>query len=117
MKGARERDWRSCLCRKHEEAKLIFRECIKFRKSVLNEATHADNPPVPLSVKEGVELTLCPKPEGNEFHKFSCINRERVNCGTHLFSLLPEESSERGMVKWRRFDYVETGKLTSSGEK
>ena len=33
-----------------------------------------------------------PKPEGNEF-------------------------SERGMVKWRRFGYVETGKLTSSGEK
>ena len=117
MKGATERDRRSFLYRKHEEAKLVFSECIKFRKNVLKEVAHADNPPVPLSVKEAVELTLCPKPEGNEFHKFSCINRERVNCGTRLFRLLLEESSERGMVKWRRFDYVETRKLTSSGEK
>ena len=104
VKGATERDRRSCLYRTHEEAKLVLSECIEFRKNVLKEVNHADNPPVSLSVTEAVELTLCPKPEGNKFRKFCCINRERDNCGTLLFRLLPEESSERGMVKWRRFE-------------
>ena len=32
VKGARERDRQSCLCQKHEEARLVFSECVKFRK-------------------------------------------------------------------------------------
>ena len=116
VKGARERDRRSCLCRKHEEARLVFNECVKFRKNVLKEAAHADSPPVPSSLTEAVELTLCPKPEGSEFHKYCCISRTCEHCGTHLFRLLPEESSENGSVKWKRFEYVASGKVTSSGE-
>ena len=46
VKGARERGRRSCLCRKHEEARLVFNECVKFRKNMLKEAAHADTPPV-----------------------------------------------------------------------
>lgn len=115
VKGARERDRRSCLCRKHEEARLVFNECVKFRKNVL-KAAHADSPPVPSSLTEAVELTLCPKPEGSEFHKYCCISRTCEHCGTHLFRLLPEESSENGSVKWKRFEYVASGKVTSSGE-
>lgn len=80
MKGARERDRRSCLCRKHEEARLVFNKCIKFTRNVLKEAARADNPPVPLLLTEAVDLTLCPKPEGREFHKFCCINRTCVTC-------------------------------------
>ena len=83
---------------------------------MLKEAARDDNPPVPSSLREAVDLTLCPKPEGSEFHKFRCINRTCDHCGTHLFRLLPEESSEDDVVKWKRFDYVASGKLTSSGE-
>ena len=61
VKGARERDRRSCLCRKHEEARLVFNECVKFRNNVLKEAAHAETPPVPSSLTEAVELTLCPQ--------------------------------------------------------
>jgi len=63
-----------------------------------------------------VELTLCPKKEGSEFHKYCCINRTCKHCGTHLFRLLPEESSENGSVKWKRFEYVASGKVMSSRE-
>lgn len=116
VKGARERDRQSCLCRKHEEARLVFNECVKFRKNVLKEAAHADSPPVPSSLTEAVEPTLCPKPEGSEFHKYCCISRTCDHCGTYLFRLLPEESSENGSVKWKRFECVASGKVTSSGE-
>ena len=116
VKGARERDRQSRLCRKHEEARLVSDECAKFRKNVLKEAAHADAPPVPSSLTEAVELTLCPKPEGSEFHKYCCINRTCEHCGTHLFRLLPEESSENGSVQWKCFEYVASGKVTASGE-
>ena len=33
MKGARERDRQSCLCRKHVECKILFDSCMKFRKA------------------------------------------------------------------------------------
>jgi len=115
VKGASERDRRSCLRRKREEARLVFNECIKFRRNVLKEAAHADNPPVPSLLTEAVDLTLCPKPEGSEFHKICCVNRTCDNCGTHLFGLLPKESSEDDLVKWKRFDYMACGKLTISG--
>ena len=115
VKAARERDRRSCLYRKHEEARLVFNECFKFRKNLLEEVVNADNPPLLMSLSKAVEMTLCPKPEGSEFHKFGCINRTCDNCGTHLFRLLPEESSGSELVKWKCYDYVATGKLTSSG--
>lgn len=116
VKAARERDRRSCLCRKHEEATLVFNKCIKFRKNLLKEAVNADNPPLPMSLSKAVEMTLCPKPEGSEFHKFGCINRTCDTCGTHLFRLLPEESSGSELVEWKCYDYMATGKLTSSGD-
>ena len=56
----------------------------KFRKNLLEEAVNADNPPLPMSLSKAVEMTLCPKPEGSEFHKFGCVNRTCDNCGTPL---------------------------------
>ena len=32
VKQARERDQRSCLCRKHVETRIVFTNCMKFRK-------------------------------------------------------------------------------------
>ena len=51
-----------------------------------------------------------------EVLKYCCINRTCEHYGTHLFRLLPEENSENESVKWKRFDYVTSGKVTSSGE-
>ena len=115
VKGAKERDRRSCLCRKHEEGRIVFSECLKFRKNALNENSTLEIQ-VPASLNEAVEMTLCPKPEGSDFHRLSCIDRSCEECGTHLFKLLPEEQSEEGTTKWKRFDYVLTGKVTASGE-
>lgn len=61
-------------------------------------------------------MTLCPKPEGSDFHKLSCIDRKCSDCGTKLLDLLPEEIAEEGTVKWKRYDYAFTGKQTAAGE-
>ena len=37
VKAARERDRRSCLCRKHKEVRLVFNECVKVRKNLLRD--------------------------------------------------------------------------------
>ena len=46
VKAARERDRRSCSCRKHEEVRLVLNECVKVRKNLLKEVVNADNPPL-----------------------------------------------------------------------
>lgn len=61
-------------------------------------------------------MKLCPKPESSDFHRLCCIDRSCEECGTHRLKLLPEEQSEEGTTKWKRFDYVLTGKVTASGE-
>ena len=37
VKAAKERDRKSCLCRKHVEIKIVFGDCMKFRKAALKE--------------------------------------------------------------------------------
>lgn len=34
IRAAKEKDRRSCLCRKHVEAQIVFKDCMKFRKNV-----------------------------------------------------------------------------------
>ena len=68
-----------------------------------------------VSLNEAAEMT-CPKPEGSDFHRLCCIDQSCEECGTPLFKLLPEKQSEEGTTKWKRFDYVLTGKVKASGE-
>jgi len=42
VKGAKERDRRSCLCRKREEAGIVLNGCLKFRKNALKENANHD---------------------------------------------------------------------------
>ena len=34
IRAAKEKDRRSCLCRKHVEAQIVFKDCMKFRKNI-----------------------------------------------------------------------------------
>jgi len=61
-------------------------------------------------------MTLCPKPEASDFHRLCCIDWSCGECGTPLFKFLPEEQTEEGTTRWKRFEYVLTGKVTASGE-
>ena len=58
VKDAKERDRRSCLYLKHEETQIVFSECFKFQKNLLNENPTLEIPLV--SLNEAVEMTLCP---------------------------------------------------------
>ena len=111
VKQARERDKKSCLCRKHVEAQIVFNACMKHRKSVLKSASETitgTNCTVFRTVSEAVENTLCQKQDENTFHELKCIEREYENCGIEAFQLLPEETSTKGSVCWSRYEYVGT---------
>ena len=117
VKQARERDRKSCLCRKHVETQIVFSACMKFRKALLKKNPELESSvSVPKTVTEAATLTLCPKPEGSMFHNIKCLERQCSECGVHKLQLLPEENSDDGLVHWSRYEYVPTGKFLSNGQ-
>ena len=36
VKGARERDRQTCMCRQHVELQIVSKDCLKFHKKVLD---------------------------------------------------------------------------------
>ena len=121
VKGARERDRQTCMCRQHVELQIVFKNCMKFGKKVLDareEGAEEAGVEVYSSVSGMIEQTLCPLQEGQKFHKLQCLKRECEECGVEKLILLPEEKdeSDNHEVKWKRYDYVATGKLTTDGK-
>ena len=115
VKAAKEKDRRSCLCRKHVEIQVVFKDCMKFRKSALQNSVRLV--PVPGTVTEAVNVTLCPKPDGSPYHNLKCLQRQCPDCGVSKFAFLPEELLKDGpATKWRRYNYIGTGKFLSNGQ-
>jgi len=114
VKQAKERDRKSCLCRKHVETKMVFTACMKFRKAALINSDSSI--PVPKTLTECVNLTLCPKQDGASYHEMKCLERECSSCGVDGFRLLPEEMCKEGSVRWSCYEYVSTGKFLPDGQ-
>ena len=72
VKQAKERDRRSCLYRKHVEMQIVFQSCMKYRKELVKKSANIDESFVIKSVTEAAEKTLCPKPEGINYHNIKC---------------------------------------------
>ncbi|XP_031553522.1 uncharacterized protein LOC116290592 [Actinia tenebrosa] len=111
----REKDRRSCLCRKHVETQILFKDCMKYRKSI---CTNNASAPLHSSLTELVNTTLCKKPEGQIYHNLKCLTRECKECGVNKFVVLPEELSEsvQDEVTWKHYTYVGTSKFSSNGQ-
>ena len=114
VKQAKERDRKSCLCRKHVETKMVFTACMKFRKAAMINSDQSI--PVPKTLTECVDLTLCAKGDGASYHAITCLERECTSCGVDSFALLPEEMSKEGSVRWSCYENVSTGKFLPDGQ-
>ena len=69
VKQAKERDRRSCLCRKLVEIKIVFNSCMKFRRELIKKSGRDDESLYIIqSIKEAADRTLFPKPEGSIYH-------------------------------------------------
>lgn len=114
VKQAKERDRKSCLCRKHDETKMVFSACMKFGKATpVNSNEYF---PIPTTLTECVDLTLCPKPDGSSHHQIKCLERECSSCGIDGFKLPLEETCQEGSVRWSCYEYVPTGKFFEDGQ-
>ena len=114
VKQAKERDRKSCLCRKHVETKMVFSACMKFGKATpVNSNEYV---PIPTTLTECVDLTLCPKPDGSSHHQIKCLERECSSCGIDGFKLPLEETCQEGSVRWSCYEYVPTGKFFEDGQ-
>ena len=109
---ARPADRNSCCCRSHVEMRMLFTECMKFRKTVLIQQPDKQRHfPVYEHLNDLISSTLCPKSDGANYYARECCDRECETCGVHLFKLLEEEKNndESGVnVTWQRFEYVTT---------
>ena len=106
VKGARERDRQTCTCRQHVELQMLFKECMKFRKKLIEmrEEENQVDQQVFSSLGAVIEQTLCPKQE-KKFHNLACLKRECKKCGVNKLTLLPEEKETAGnQVKWKKYD-------------
>ena len=92
---------------------MVFNACMKFRKAAVINSDQST--PVPKTLTECVDFTLCPKEDGASYHAITCLERECNSCGLDGFALLPEEMSKEGLVRWSRYEYVSTGKFLPDG--
>ena len=83
VRGARERDRQTCMCRQHVELQIVFKDCMKFRKKVFDASAEENEAVTEVysSVANIIEQTLCPKVENQNYHKLKCLKRECKNCG------------------------------------
>ena len=102
----------SCCCRTHVEARMLFNDCMKFRRAVLSQqqfTAEGPQPEVYTHLSDLVNETLCQKEEEEIYHQKKCLHRECGNCGVDKLRLLPEEideSEQAPSVKWERYIQV-----------
>jgi len=115
--AAKERDRRSCLCRKHVATQTVFKNCMKVRRAICRKNGKNDIP-IPSTLTEAVNLTLCETFDKNNYLNLKYITRDCSECGVAKHALLPEELCEdtEDQVVWKCYEYVATGKLTSNGQ-
>ena len=117
IRAAKEKDRRSCLCRKHVETQIVFKDCLKFWKNACRKSGRNDVS-IPSTLTEAADLTLCEKQNDQPYHKLKCLNRDCDQCGVDKFVLLTEELSEdtEEQVIWKHYAYVGTGKFLANGQ-
>lgn len=113
VKGAKERDCKTCMCPQHVEIQMVFKDCMKFQAQIIEK--QGVTATVYSSVGEIISHTLCPI-EGDKKLHITCLKRECSESGVHNFLLLPQESSTEGKIKWKQYDYLPTGKLGADGK-
>jgi hypothetical protein len=63
------------------------------------------------------EQSLCPKPEGSDWHALKCVTGDCQRCVFHLIPLCEQEYDPTNLrqMEWRRFEMVSTGSTTKAG--
>ena len=111
----RMKDRITCCCRSHVEARMMFKSCMDFRRSV---SGRLDNYVIYEHLSHMVNDTLCPKEDNELFHRKECLIRKCSDCGVSKLNIMEEEkntSNEAPVVKWRKFEYVSLG-TTEDGQ-
>ena len=115
----RSQDRVSCCCRVHVETRMLFQSCMEFRRQ-LDEQLPEEKYTVYKHVSDLVNEMLCPKKNGNEYHKPLCLQRNCENCGIDGFKISNKENDiteTAPIVKWRKFEYVVIGVNSDNSEK
>lgn len=111
---ARPADRNSCCCWAHVEKRMLFTECMNFRKTVLKQKP-SNNVDYPVfdHLNDLINATLCQQLDGETYNARECCNKECNKCGVHLAKLLDKEKSmdKKVKVKWQRFEYVTIGEM------
>ncbi|CAG2231462.1 unnamed protein product [Mytilus edulis] len=105
VRPASEKDRNTCCCRYHVEANLVFKACMKFRKSCDRETDSQESDyPVFEKMSDLIHITLCPKVNG--FYRKNCLDRKCSLCGVGNFKLSPNESQSSSTVEWQKYEYI-----------
>ena len=107
VRPASEKDRNTC-CRYHIESNLLFKSCMKFRKSKnQSETSEVESYPVYENLGEIIDVALCPKVNGS--YKKCCLDRKCTECGAGKLKFSMDETekiSSAADVEWQRYEYV-----------
>ena len=108
VRPASEKDRNTCCCRYHIESNLLFKSCMKFRKSKnQSETSEVESYPVYENLGEIIDVALCPKVNGS--YKKCCLDRKCTECGVGKLKFSMDETekiSSAADVEWQRYEYV-----------
>lgn len=99
----RPKDRQTCCCRKHVEARLLFRKSMKYSNEKLGHEYSYEH------LSDIVSATMCQKPEHSSFHKIECLERKCKDCGVDTIPLFDEaithETNET--MAWEKYEYID----------
>lgn len=100
-----------------KERKHMFKDCMKVRGAICRK-NGKNHTPLPSTLTEAVNFTLCEKFDKNNYSNLKHITRDCSECGVAKLALLPEELSEdtEDQVVRKCYEYMATGKLMSNGQ-
>lgn len=107
VRAVRCSDRQTCCCRYHTEINGLFKQCMKFRKQVLDSKSEEEKESVQLfdKVSKLCDITLC---DTENYNNLKCIQRTCSTCGVKLMKFLPEETARENVaenVQWEKFEY------------
>jgi len=84
----RPKDRNTCCCRKHVEARLLFRKCMDYIRRTDRAHLLYDH------LSDVVNTFMCPKPKVLQYHRIECIRRTCDDCGVDKSPIFTEPLSD-----------------------
>lgn len=109
VRPVRVQDRNTCCCRYHVEIQSVFKSCMDKRRNILEGKDDETKTTYPIyqNINDVIRCTVCEEDcIQQKQYKPECLSRNCEKCGIHGLKLMPEETTDNGLLEWEKFEYV-----------